>query len=405
MGNCNNCNYRGEEVSKDEVITTQHKDYDSSAYNKKFTIRAAKGGLKNDNAVSSRDISIHVEEEVNAKKSDNDNYENHNTRNITLNNENNLVNNNNNNIINEEENNNNTPIYHEVKKEELKETVLKHGLISDHQTMNAKTSSIILEVEERENLAKFIEELKNKNSKEDLLDLGEVIQFYNGSFYEGTWNYDLRKHGFGTLLMVDGTKYAGFFNNDVFEGNGYFIDPHGRLYIGEFINGKANGKGRITTEKDPGYLYEGEFEDNLYHGEGEERFSNGNVYKGQFVRGYKEPYGRLTFPDGSEYEGNFSKNIIEGKGRFKWKDGRTYSGDFHDSKLHGKGRTTWVDGSYYEGEYKNDNFNGYGESRDKNGAVYKGQWMNNNYHGVGYYKDDVSEYRGIWRFNKNIKKF
>lgn len=397
-----NCNYRGDDINKEEVVTSNLKNYENSVSNNEYNIKVAKGGLyTNNNALSSKDISIHVEEEVASNKQD---FNNLNNKNLLDDADNNIL------IaqdpIYNNYNNHNHISISEEKIKELNNAISKHGLISDIETMNAKTSPIILEVEFREKLDDYYEGLKSQYLfKSDLINNNEVIQFFNGSFYIGSWNHDLKKHGYGKLLMLDGSKYCGEFNSDVFEGNGYFIDPHGRLYVGEFKNGKATGKGKITTEKEPGYLYTGEFENNLYHGEGEERFANGNVYKGKFTNGFKEPYGKLIFADGSEYEGNFSKNIIEGKGRFKWRDGRTYSGDFHDSKLHGKGKTTWIDGSYYEGEYKNDNFNGYGESRSSGGSIFKGYWLNNNIHGLGYFKDDKNEYKGLWRFNKNIKKF
>ena len=289
----------------------------------------------------------------------------------------------------------------------LEKLIEGKGFFSNIDTMNAKTSEIILQIEEKENLC-YKDYLQSYNrthsTSEDLIDKG-VIQFNDGSFYSGTWNSNFKKHGVGSLLMTNGSKYVGEFNNDNIEGKGYYVDSTGRLYIGEFKNGKANGIGKITCEKDPGYSYEGGFKDNLFHGQGTERLQNGNIYIGEFVQGVKEPKGKLIFSEGATYVGDFKKSIIEGKGIFKWKDGRVYEGDFVDNKLNGNGKTTWVDGSYYEGEYKNDQFNGYGVLVSSDGSIFKGNWLNNYIHGVGYYKDLEQEYRGLWRYNKNIKKY
>lgn len=293
----------------------------------------------------------------------------------------------------------------EIKIKSLLET---KGYLSDEETMKAKTDEIILLIEDKEELDSYKKELNreyNSSNLKEFLYCKGVIQFYDGSFYNGSWNKEYKKQGIGSLLMIDGSKYVGQFVNDDIEGKGYYIDTSGRMYIGEFREGKANGQGKITIEKDPGYIYIGSFKNNLFDGYGEETLPNGNIYKGQFREGYKESSGILQFSEGSCYEGEFQKSAISGKGVFKWKDGRVYEGDFLDNKLHGKGKTTWVDGSYYDGEYKNDQFNGYGELVSSDGSIFKGNWQNNCIHGVGYFKDSSSEYKGIWRYNKNIKKF
>ncbi len=291
---------------------------------------------------------------------------------------------------------------------ELEKLLLKKGFYSNEETMKAKTDEIILTIEERENLQDFLKSLEANFTAarpNEEIKHKEVIQFNDGSFYKGTWNKDMKKHGVGTLLLIGGSKYGGEFVNDNIEGKGYFIDTNGKFYFGDFKNGKANGKGRILCEKEPGYLYEGNFENNLFNGYAEERLPIGTIYKGQFTNGSREPHGLIIFPEGSIYEGEVKKNIMEGKGTFKWKDGRVYEGEFQGNKLHGKGKTTWIDGSYYEGDYKNDQYNGYGILVSADGTTFKGNWLNNQIHGVGYYKDAEQEYKGLWRYNKLIKKF
>lgn len=286
----------------------------------------------------------------------------------------------------------------------FEEMIKQIGFFSTEETMKATTLDFIIQLEEKENLNQFIEEQLKADTCTTKLLPKRVVQFFDGGFYSGTWNYDFKKHGAGTFLMNDGSKYCGSFVNDNIEGRGYYIDTKGKLYIGDFLNGKAHGKGKVTSEEDPGYCYEGDFVQNLFDGIGEERQPNGNCYNGSFKSGFKDGHGILVFTDGSSYDGNFVKSKIQGQGTFKWKDGRIYMGEFLDNKLDGKGKTVWVDGSFYEGDYKNDHFNGYGVLHCSDGSFFEGNWLNSMTHGAGFYKDALGEYKGIWRYNKNIKK-
>jgi hypothetical protein len=280
--------------------------------------------------------------------------------------------------------------------------VLQKGRLVNIDTINTRTPKIIHNIEAREGLSIVLNNIKSSITFDTDLIYPGTVELHDGTVYDGQWNTELKKHGFGTLIMKNGSKYVGSFINDFIHGKGYYIDIEGRLYVGEFSNGKANGKGKISIEDNKGYFYEGDFKDNEFDGHGQERFSDGSVYIGKFTNGYKEPYGKSIFDDNSSYEGEFRKGVIHGYGTFIWNDGKTYTGTFVDGKLQGKGKTTWPDGSFYEGEYKNDKFNGIGTFMQADGTIFKGKWVNNEVHGVGYFKDNQNEYKGIWRYNKNI---
>jgi hypothetical protein len=45
-------------------------------------------------------------------------------------------------------------------------------------------------------------------------------RYGNGAVYVGAWNSTGRRHGYGHLLLPDGTRYDGFFHDGLFHGFG-----------------------------------------------------------------------------------------------------------------------------------------------------------------------------------------
>ena len=87
----------------------------------------------------------------------------------------------------------------------------------------------------------------------------------------------------------------------------------GNQYRGQTLNGKKNGKG-ILTDPDMYILYEGEWKNDLYHGEGK-LFENKFVYNGMFMQGKKEGKGRLSSDDNDNYySGNWKDDDKNGDG-------------------------------------------------------------------------------------------
>jgi hypothetical protein len=288
------------------------------------------------------------------------------------------------------------------------EKIKNHGKVSDAWNMNSKTSSMIHEIENKHSEFLEIDQLE-KNianyNKEELFYKG-IIQFDDGSYYNGTWNSNLKKHGYGFFLKSDGSKYGGTFVDDNVEGEGYFIHIKGNIYKGQFKNEQANGNGEILHHEIEGYHYKGEFCNNKMHGQGVENIPDETIYDGNFNMGEREAHGKMKFSDGSSYEGEFSKGEINGVGTYKWRDGKIYVGEFKNNKINGKGKTTWSDGNYYEGEYKNDQREGYGTHFVYEGERYFiGNWLNNLFHGQGKYKDNTVQYKGLWRLGKKIKTY
>jgi len=60
------------------------------------------------------------------------------------------------------------------------------------------------------------------------------------------------------------------------------ILPNGDYYDGEFLAGRANGRGRFISEE-TGISYEGQFKDDMQEGKGKETYPDGSYYYGEFV--------------------------------------------------------------------------------------------------------------------------
>ena len=77
--------------------------------------------------------------------------------------------------------------------------------------------------------------------------------------------YEDLAHGTGVAYFANGNYFSGkFFKGDL--ENGKMIYPDGSVYIGEFINGKRNGKGSILYADSK--MYEGFWVDDKEHGQG-----------------------------------------------------------------------------------------------------------------------------------------
>ncbi|XP_033220533.1 MORN repeat-containing protein 4 homolog [Belonocnema kinseyi] len=79
----------------------------------------------------------------------------------------------------------------------------------------------------------------------------------DGTRYVGDWNSKGLRHGSGSLLLLDGSRYDGGFQNGLFSKLGVLVFADGAKYEGEFMQGWFHGYG-IFWRAD-GMKYEGEF--------------------------------------------------------------------------------------------------------------------------------------------------
>lgn len=182
---------------------------------------------------------------------------------------------------------------------------------------------------------------------------------------------------------------------------GFVISPNeiqvtGERRIGQFLNGKLNGQGKILFSY--GEEQEGEFWKGKLHGQGKRIYSTGTIEKGTFANGklnglgeifgpskiiWKGEFkdgemngrGKIIFPNGKEFEGEFKNSLLNGQGKKKKKSGKIWEGNFKDGVLDGIGKIIGRFGCRWEGEFKNDLLNGAGKVILPE-IVYKGEFRN-----------------------------
>jgi hypothetical protein len=200
-----------------------------------------------------------------------------------------------------------------------------------------------------ENMEKYVGEFTNG-------EFGKKGKIYykSGQIYEGNI-YDDYSYGKGVMTLTDGSKYEGVWSRrkddkiskweikgydkdgeiilDIQEGigKGTYTWSNGDMYVGEFKDGKRNGKGAYTFGK-------GDFE--------------GNRYVGEYKDGEYHGQGTYTWPDGSMFLGEFKDDKPNGQGTYSRSDGMKYEGEWKDAKFHGQGTETLADGGKKVGEWR-----------------------------------------------------
>uniref|UniRef100_K3X2I8 Uncharacterized protein n=1 Tax=Globisporangium ultimum (strain ATCC 200006 / CBS 805.95 / DAOM BR144) TaxID=431595 RepID=K3X2I8_GLOUD len=170
-------------------------------------------------------------------------------------------------------------------------------------------------------------------------------------------------HGFGTLHIN-------------------FVFSKGE-YVGEWCEGKRHGYG--IERFDVGEIYEGYWEMDVYHGEGEIVYDDSSRYEGSFRYGKWHGEGVRTLENGDRIVGHFHEGLLNGPGIMEFADKRHYHGSFKNTRRHGLGVLTFPNGERYEGSFENDLPHGEGkyitksapgENGNREPLVRMGKWVN-----------------------------
>ena len=103
------------------------------------------------------------------------------------------------------------------------------------------------------------------------------------------------------MIYQDGSKFEGFFENDMKVGLGTYFYSDKSEYKGEFIEDKRHGYG--TYKYANGGRYVGNWANNLKHGQGVYEYEDGSKYDGDWGSDKKDGFGTLTQPDGQVVNG------------------------------------------------------------------------------------------------------
>ncbi|MEM1137585.1 MAG: hypothetical protein AAGI07_17220 [Bacteroidota bacterium] len=146
--------------------------------------------------------------------------------------------------------------------------------------------------------------------------------------YDGKYRKGLR-HGRGTCVWADGSKYTGMWKYGTMNGKGIFTFK-GYKYDGYWENGMKNGRGTLTFPE--GSYYTGEFKDDKYHGFGVEKLADGNSHEGNFRNGKSHGQGKHTWPSGTQYIGEWKNGQMHGQGILIYFDGKVEQGTFKNNE-------------------------------------------------------------------------
>ena len=259
-------------------------------------------------------------------------------------------------------------------------------------------------------IAQYNLSAKNIELPQEILDSkprngfqSELIKFSNGDTYQGYFNENNKKEGYGIYIKNNGFIYKGLWKDDKIGDYGILIDPKGNYYKGNLVNGEANGEGEMMINNKMKFV--GNFNNNIPNKNGKIiSFKDNSIYEGDIVKGKKEGKGVLKFNDGTVYEGDFIDDKYEGFGKLKFKNGCIYEGNFHNNSIHGKGKYIYVDGKEYNGDFQMGLKHGFGRLSWNDDKYFEGFWINNKQHGEGLYFLNGKVLKGTFRYGKIITK-
>ena len=131
-------------------------------------------------------------------------------------------------------------------------------IIDPHQLNSYLTELVIKTDAKLNNMSKMKRRGSQNNSS--IIELPPILFKKTGQVYQGQWNQDGKKQGYGVLITENGSKYDGYWMDNQFNGLGRLIYNNGDFCEGNFIKGMLEGKGvlvRVNGEK-----YKGSFVQN-----------------------------------------------------------------------------------------------------------------------------------------------
>ncbi|KAM8961004.1 radial spoke head 10 homolog B isoform 2-T2 [Pelodytes ibericus] len=252
----------------------------------------------------------------------------------------------------------------------------------------------VSEVYEEPVLAQLIVERYEGDTVHGLYEGDGVAFFIDGNIYRGTFSEGLM-HGKGTYTWADGLTYEGEFSMNFPMGHGVYIWPNGCRYEGQVYKAIRQGNG-IFISSNQQVSYAGEWRKGAKHGKGAIYYNAEGTswYDGEWIKNNKEGWGVQCFKNGNIYEGQWKNNKFHGEGRMRWlSSNQEYMGQWVNGIQNGHGTHTWflkrVVGSQYSlrneyvGKFANGERQGHGQFYYANGAMYDGEWKNNKKHGMG----------------------
>lgn len=229
---------------------------------------------------------------------------------------------------------------------------------------------------------------------------GHKRRLINGATWEGEFNGDVPV-GSGKIYFTDGSVYEGEWCKAGPHGKGVLKWNNGEEWTATFRNGDPV-KGTIKYEN---AVYEGDLNENGPHGHGKMVFKN-RVDTGEYRDGNRYGQGRMEWDDGDWFQGEWNDNGFHGFGTYySAKNKRTDRGTYSDGVRVGEGRMDWESGSWYQGGWNEEGTNGFGTYYN---ASHKrkdtGNFKNGRRTGTGRMEWDSGDvYEGGWEDNADFQ--
>ena len=138
--------------------------------------------------------------------------------------------------------------------------------------------------------------------------------------------------GKGRYEYLNGEKFHGSMGPDGLRLRGKNCEPCGDVYDGEFVNDVYHGQGRLVRRQGrDSYEYVGEFQNGQFHGKGRAVYDDGGSYEGGWAEHERHGHGVCYWPNNSMYSGVWKMGEMVSKGgggcTLVFADGRRYSGE------------------------------------------------------------------------------
>ena len=178
----------------------------------------------------------------------------------------------------------------------------------------------------------------------------------SGDEYEGTFTHGQLNGSGRHSNPAKRLEYKGSFVNSVYMGLGVLIDGENEMTInGSFAAGLANGFAQLKIKSE---VYLGNFINGVAQGQGEIVYETGAKYQGNVVRGVPSGLGQFIYPDGGRYEGQLDNAVPHGNGALHFKNGTSHRGTFHNGIAIGQGERKVPDLGTLVGTFEGNDFEG-----------------------------------------------
>ena len=209
-------------------------------------------------------------------------------------------------------------------------------------------------------VSKLEEIVNDNNNTQDLIikRLKDIIIIMNKAINENNNNYkqiiELMNNMNKKLDNISNKNSNNLFINNGINKIKFYEEGK---YIGQLVNNKKEGKGKMEYLNNDIYLgkiYEGEWKNDLREGRGIEIWKDGERFEGYFRNDKREGKGIYYFNDGMRYEGDYKNGKRDGQGVIYYKNGDREIGDFYNDYQIGKGALMTAQGEVRETFYKLD---------------------------------------------------